>query len=96
MPPSLRVPKDDDELAVSDGQPSAQTPSAPAKHPLSVVDSEELKRKSVGLSLLSPEREGDDLRIPSGARRPAPPGLNFGGDPARARASAHLPPSRSR
>ena len=63
-------------LLEGDTATESQAPVVPTKHPLSVVDSEELKRKSHGLSLLSPE--SDDARPPPiGACRLAlgPPNL---------------------
>ena len=46
----------------------SQAPVVPTKHPLSVVDSEELKRKSHGLSLVAPESD-DPRPAPIGARK---------------------------
>ena len=57
-------------LLEGDTAVESQAPVVPTKHPLSVVDSEELKRKGHGLSLLS--TESDDPRPPPiGARSAA-------------------------
>lgn len=69
LPPPIRTGRkgeDDDSGDADDFADHPPSSKSPAKPPLSVVDSEELKRKSHGLSLLSPE--SDDRRLPEGAR----------------------------
>ena len=64
-PPSSSLKVDQEELPL-EADEYERTPAV-AKHPLSVVDSEELKRKSHGLSLLSPESD-EPRPLPAGAR----------------------------
>ena len=61
LPPPIVRPKEDSDSGDGAELYPDQTPSnAAAKPPLSVVDSEELKRKGHSLSLLSPEREAGE------------------------------------